>query len=96
MKQHDIAQLFDDMADLLEYRGENVFRVRAYRKASQALTDLSGDLQALDAQGALTSIPGIGSDLAAKIHEYLATGAIAAMLSTSGRIARLRVASAFE
>jgi DNA polymerase (family 10) len=86
MTQHEIAQLFDDMADLLEYRGENVFRVRAYRRASQALADLSGDLQALDAQGALTTIPGIGADLAAKIHEYLATGAIAAVEQLKQRV----------
>jgi DNA polymerase (family 10) len=77
MTQHEIAKLFDDMADLLEFRGENLFRIRAYRKAAQSLNDLSDDLAALDAAGTLTSIPGIGKDLASKIHEYLAAGIIA-------------------
>lgn len=78
MKQHDIAAVFDHMADLLEYRGENVFRVRAYRRGAQNLESFSGDLDGLAASGRLKELSGVGPDLAAKITEYLATGRVAA------------------
>ena len=78
MKQHDIAALFHQMADLLEYRGENVFRIRAYRRGAQNLESFSGDLERLSASGRLRELSGIGPDLAGKITEYLATGHVEA------------------
>ena len=50
MKQHEIAALFMQMADLLEYRGDNPFRIRAYRRAAQNLESFSGDLEELAAR----------------------------------------------
>ncbi len=79
MKQHDIAALFQQMADLLELKGDNPFRIRAYRKAAQNLKSLTQDLEQLDREDRLTDIPGIGNDLADKIHEYLAQGSIRAL-----------------
>ena len=79
MKQHETAACFQQMADLLEYCGDNPFRVRAYRRAAQNLSSFTGDLEALDAEARLTEISGIGRDLAHKIHEFLATGRIAAL-----------------
>lgn len=79
MKQHEIAELFTRMADLLELQGANVFRVRAYRRAAQNLEAFSGNLEPLVAGGRLQEISGIGSDLAEKIIEYCATGRIAAL-----------------
>src|SRR3989338_182673 len=78
MKQHDIAAIFNQMGDLLEYRGENPFRIRAYRRAAQNLESFSGDLEHLAAAGRLQELSGIGPDLANKIDEYLKTGAVAA------------------
>jgi len=78
MKQHDIAAIFARMADLLEYRGDNPFRVRAYRRAAQHLERFSGDLDRLSGSGKLEELSGIGPDLAKKIAEYLSTGTIAA------------------
>ena len=49
MKQHEIAALFTQMADLLEFRGANPFRIRAYRKAAQNLEGLTEDLERLNA-----------------------------------------------
>lgn len=77
MKQHDIAAIFDQMADLLEFRGDNPFRIRAYRRAAQNLESFSGDLILWAKQKRLREIPGIGEDLAEKIEEYLTTGHIA-------------------
>ena len=71
----ELAELFHEVADLLEIREENVFRVRAYRRAAQQLENLGEDVvEALDTG---RKVPGIGADLAAKIREYAGTGAIA-------------------
>jgi DNA polymerase (family 10) len=79
MKQHEIAALFAEMADLLEYTGDNPFRIRAYRRAAQNLERFGGDLERLVAAGRLTELSGIGTDLANKIVEYLSAGRIAAI-----------------
>src|SRR5438093_7706097 len=74
MKNAEVARLFDLIADLLEIRGDNPFRIRAYRRAVQTLQGLGEDIETVAAEGRLTEIPGIGKDLAVKITEYLQTG----------------------
>ena len=76
MKNAEIVVLFSEIADYLEVKGENPFRVRAYRRAAQAIEGLAEDIAALAARDGLQELPGIGKDLAAKIREYLSTGAI--------------------
>jgi len=76
MKNLEIARLFELMADLLEIKGDNPFRIRAYRRASQNLESLGEDVDTLAREDRLETIPGIGADLAQKISEYLATGRI--------------------
>ena len=74
----DIATAFDEIADLLEIKGENPFRVRAYRNAARTIGDLGEELQARVEKGEdLTQIAGIGKDLAAKIGQIVITGRIA-------------------
>jgi DNA polymerase (family 10) len=72
----DISSVFEHIADLLEYQGENVFRVRAYRNAARTIGGMVESLSAVrSAPGrSLTDLEGIGSDLAAKIGELLDTG----------------------
>ncbi len=71
----DIAAIFEEIADLLEIQGANPFRVRAYRNAARTVGEFGRDLAALLARGqALPKIPGIGPDLARKIHEIASTG----------------------
>ncbi len=77
MKNKELAQIFEKMADILEFKGNNVFKINAYRKASRALKDFLGDLQQLTREGKLKDIPGVGSGIAKKIEEYLTTGKIA-------------------
>jgi DNA polymerase (family 10) len=84
VKNFDVARLFYEMATLLEVNDESAFRVRAYRRAAQSVEALTEDVQALAARGALTSIPGIGRDLAARIEEYLAAGRIAQLDALRG------------
>jgi DNA polymerase (family 10) len=71
----EIAQCFEDIADLLEIKGENPFRIRAYRNAARTVTGLPAEAAELLAGGRdLTDFPGIGADLAAKIADLAATG----------------------
>lgn len=71
----DIARLFEEIADLLELRDENPFRVRAYRNAARLVGELRLDVaQALAKDGELPKLPGIGADLAGKMREIAATG----------------------
>jgi DNA polymerase (family 10) len=76
----DIARRFGEIADLLELEGGNDFRIRAYRNAADVVEDLQLDLAACIAEGReLPKLPGIGTDLAAKIDEICATGTCAAL-----------------
>jgi DNA polymerase (family 10) len=75
MKNQQIAKIFTEIAELLELKGENVFRIRAYQRAAQNVDSLSRDVAALSPEE-LEAVPGIGKDLAAKIREYLETGRI--------------------
>jgi len=71
----DIADVFEQVADLLEIKGENQFRVRAYRNAARTVSDLSQNAADLIEQDKdLTEYPGIGKDLAGKIEQVIKTG----------------------
>ena len=74
----DVAATFEQIADLLEYQGENAFRVRAYRNAARAIGRMVESLADLRRDGSrpLTDIEGIGADLAAKIGTLLDTGGL--------------------
>jgi len=71
---NDVAAIFDELADLLEIKGENPFRVRAYRNAARTVAGLSRNVTDLAAEDkGLDGIPGIGKDLADKIRTIVAT-----------------------
>jgi len=74
MKNRELARIFSELADVLEYKGENPFKVGAYRRASRALADLSEDVAVLAREDRLREVPGIGEAIAKKIKEYLETG----------------------
>src|SRR3989338_9662300 len=59
------------MATLLEFKGDNPFRIRAYRRAAQNLESFTGNLNQLAKENRLTELSGIGHDLAHKISEYI-------------------------
>lgn len=74
----DIAAALAEIADLLEIKGDNPFRIRAYRNGSRVVGDLGEDLPAKVEKGEdLTQLAGIGKDLAAKIGQMVITGRIA-------------------
>jgi DNA polymerase (family 10) len=72
-----LAGMFARMADILEFRGENAFKVNAYRKAARTLGDLAESVAYARLENRLKDIPGIGDALASKISEFLDTGRIA-------------------
>jgi len=76
MKNKELADLFEKMADILEFKGENPFKINAYRKASRIIGDLTQDIEEIAEQEELKNIPGIGEGMAQKIVEYLKTGKI--------------------
>ncbi len=73
MKNQEIAKIFNDIADILEIKGDNPFRIRAYRRAAQNIEGFAKDI-AETREEELKKIPGIGQDLADKINEYTKTG----------------------
>lgn len=76
MRNDEIAAVFYAIADSLEIKGENRFRVNAYRDAARHIDSLAEDLAIVAAEGRLRSVPGIGEAIAAKIQEMLETGRI--------------------
>jgi len=75
MNNQEIAQLLTEIADLLDIKGENPFRIRSYRNGARTVGDLAEDLTGLVGEEKnLTEIPGIGASLAEKIREIVKTG----------------------
>ncbi|MBI3468425.1 MAG: DNA polymerase/3'-5' exonuclease PolX [Planctomycetes bacterium] len=76
MENLEVAQIFDEVADLLELQGENPFRIRAYRNAARTVNDLGETVSHLvqECPEKLTELPGIGKDLAGKITTIVETG----------------------
>ena len=73
MKNQEVARIFNAIADILEIKGENPFRIRAYRRAAQNIEGIPKDVAEVSKEE-LIKIPGIGQDLAGKIEEYVKTG----------------------
>ncbi len=71
-----VIELLESIARLLELKGENVFKVRAYSNAVRALETFSGDFETLVMEKRLGEIGGIGVALEEKITEYASTGAL--------------------
>ncbi len=74
MKNHEVAELLKNTAQLLEIKGELVFKIRAYEKAALAIEILGQDIEEAWKQGKLMEIPGVGEALTKKIGEFLETG----------------------
>lgn len=76
---YQVAWLLEEIGDLLEIKGEDAFKVRAYRRAAQVLRGWAEEVAQVAAEERLTEIPGVGKALATKIEEILATGTCRAL-----------------
>jgi len=75
MENKGIADIFTEIADILDIQGENPFRIRSYRNAARTVGDMSESLQAMVKAGRnLEEIPGIGKSIHEKIVEIVNTG----------------------
>ena len=77
LTNRDIADYFDNIADLLQIKGEIIHRVLAYRNAAESIRELPRDINAIYEDEQLKNIPNVGATLAEKIEELLTTGRMA-------------------
>ncbi len=92
VKNRNIVEIFNEVADLLEVEGANPFRVRAYRNAARTVDELSGNVaDMLEKDEDLSKLPGIGEDLAEKINEIVKTGELSQLKELQSRIPSERV-----
>jgi DNA polymerase (family 10) len=74
MDREDIADVLDNIALLLELKGENIFKTRAYRNGAEIVRSDDADIVELAKREALDGISGLGKALQQKIHELATTG----------------------
>ncbi len=74
MKNSEIARVFQDIADLLELKEENQFKIRAYQRVVRSIEELSEDVEQLVEEDRLKEVPGVGEAITKKITELVTTG----------------------
>lgn len=89
MENVEIANVLEELADLLEVEDENPFKVRAYRTAARTVLDHPTPLRCMLEEGAdLTELPGIGKEIAAKIAVLVRTGSLPQLEAVRARVPR--------
>ena len=82
-----IAELFENMAALLEMKKDTIFKIRAYQRAARTIGQLSFSLeQAVNEGMDLKSVPGIGDAISKKIQELVTTGRVATYERIKGEL----------
>jgi DNA polymerase (family X) len=76
MTKEDIASVLEKIATLLELKGENPFKVRAYTNAARAIETFGANVSSFQDEEAVAKIPGIGKSIALKITELAETGSL--------------------
>ncbi len=74
INKEKIAEIFEKISELLEIKGDNIFKIRAYLNASRVISQFPGNIEDAVLKGELSKIPGIGKDIASKIEELVKTG----------------------
>lgn len=74
MDREALADILEEIALLLELKGENPFKTRAYRNGAETVRQFSGDIAGRAREGDLKGIKGIGDALQQKLHELASTG----------------------
>ncbi|MDE3057122.1 MAG: DNA polymerase/3'-5' exonuclease PolX [Bacteroidota bacterium] len=73
MDKNRVAEILDELGTLLELKGENPFKCRAYHNASRAISGLTVDIKTLAESGEIRNVKGIGEAIAEKITELVTT-----------------------
>lgn len=74
MKNSEVAKVFADIADLLELKNENPFKIRAYQKVVRSIEHLPVEVEQLVAEDRLREVSGVGEAITEKITELITTG----------------------
>jgi DNA polymerase (family 10) len=74
MKNAEIAAVFEDIADRLELKKDNIFKIRAYRKVARSIEQLPLEVEQLARENRLREIPGAGEAITKKLTELITTG----------------------
>ncbi len=74
LTNQELAETFERLADLLEIKGEVIYKTLAYRKVAESLRNMADDASVLQEQNRLNEIPGVGKAIAEKLNELLNTG----------------------
>jgi DNA polymerase (family 10) len=74
MRNREVAAMLIRIADMLQIKGDNPYKIRAYRKAAESIYHLDEDIAILYEKGRVREVPGIGEAVAGKIGEIIKTG----------------------
>ena len=77
MKNTEVAEIFQDIADLLELKGGNPFKIRAYHNVVYAIKHLPVEVEQLVVEYRLKEVPGVGEAITKKLTELVTTGRLA-------------------
>jgi DNA polymerase (family X) len=90
--RHDVARVLEEIGSLLELKGENAFKVRAFQNAARTVADFGGDLAAALASGEFAKVKGIGPATLDVVRECVTTGRSGALDELRGAVPRGLVA----
>jgi DNA polymerase (family 10) len=74
MKNAEIAAIFEDIAERLKAKKDNIFKIRAYQKVAREIRELPVEVEQLVKEDRLKEIPGVGEAITKKITELVNTG----------------------
>jgi DNA polymerase (family 10) len=74
MTNKQIAAVFEDIAEMLKLKKDNIFKIRAYQKAARSIGELAAEIEQLVREDRLKEIPGVGEAIAKKLTELVTTG----------------------
>ena len=75
-ENQDIARLFKEIADMLQLKGEDWFKIRAYLKVVNSIEHLDEPVESIVREGRTREIPGVGDAIEKKLNELMETGKI--------------------
>lgn len=84
--KNEISELLGSIADILEFRGDNPFKITAYRNGSNIVRQLTEDLETMIEDGSIKQVKGIGKGILAIITEYYQTGACEEYMQLLGEV----------
>jgi DNA polymerase (family 10) len=74
MKNAEIAAIFEDIAEMLKLKKDNIFKIRAYQKVAREIRELEVEVEQLVREDRVKEIPGAGEAIAKKLTELVNTG----------------------